>query len=130
MNEDKLKNAINDARQATIDATKAVLDTDIQGKLAMIKELIAVEECLQKIYLKYLEFEMTSSTSLEELLDKEILRERTVKICERNGCLTVGDICNHTKEEILEFRNLGSRAFRELNDALNVYGFEIPETLP
>lgn len=130
MNEDKLKKSIDDARQATITATKTVLDTDIQGKIAMIKELMSVEECLQKIYLKYLEFEMTSATTLKELLDKEILSERTVKVCERNGCITVGDICNHTKEDILGFRNLGLRAFRELNDALNVYGFEIPETLP
>ena len=73
---------------------------------------------------------MTSSTSLEELLDKEILTERTVKVCEKIGCLTVGDIFNHTKEEILEFHNFGPRVFRELNDARNVYGFEIPETLP
>ena len=69
---------------------------------------------------------VTAQTTLSELKEKGIINVRTATVCQRSGCLTVGDLCCHTQEDILKFRNLGNRCFAELISTLREYGFIIP----
>ena len=126
MNETKLKEAIQSVRNALIDAQKAAIDTDLPDRLDIIKELMLVDEKLAALNKQIPKLIVTAQTALSELKDRGIITVRAATMCQRSGCLTVGDLCCHTQEEITRFRCMGERCSAELISTLKEYGFIIP----
>ncbi len=126
MNETKLKEAIQSVRNALIDAQKAAVETDLPDRLDIIKELMSVDEKLATINMQIPKLIVTEQTALSELKDRGIITIRAAAVCQRAGCLTVGDLCCHTQEEVMKFRNMGNHTSTELISKLKEFGFIIP----
>lgn len=59
------------------------------------------------------------STSIEELLDKRLISQRTYNGCKNNGYTTVGSLLNLTDLEILRWSNCGRKVLTELRTLIN-----------
>ena len=124
--EKRLKDCIHEAVTAVKIAEKAALDTSLDGKLDIVRDLIAVENQLEGISARVAipTFKVMEETDLRALYDEGLIDFRALNVCKRASCSTVGDLCSHTDEEIMRFRNMGKKSFEMLKEALNKAGFE------
>lgn len=59
------------------------------------------------------------STSIDELLEKRLISQRTYKGCKNNGYTTVGSLLNLKDLEILRWSNCGRKVLTELRTLIN-----------
>ena len=67
--------------------------------------------------------------TMEELLNAPIseleLSQRSTHCMQRNNIFTIGDLAAKTTEEIMGFRNLGAKSFKEICDRLAERGLSL-----
>jgi len=86
------------------------------------------EEALNEEFIKEEEKEPVNE-KLEMSIDKLDLTVRLFNSLKRNNVTTVGEITSKTEEEIMRFRSLGRKSFKELKEKLAEHGLTFANTV-
>lgn len=119
------KAAMDSAVQYIKSAEKCLLDTDLEDKLDIIKECIEVEKLITDLVSKMPDSpqRFSSDTKISALLSENIFSVRLANVLLRAQYETIGDITNHTENEVKFLRNMGRRSFAELGEFMDENGF-------
>lgn len=126
--ENKIRQAVNDAIQSVQEAENEAVLIEVSQKLDLVTRLIDVEErltAISKIVDVRVREQITSQTLIDDDKVKSILSERTCNALKSNNCYSIGDVSDHSLDEIARFRNLGRKGCEEVVTFLRDYGFHI-----
>ncbi|MBE6100212.1 MAG: DNA-directed RNA polymerase subunit alpha [Anaerovibrio sp.] len=114
------------------DALKMAANIMIEGLnpfLALCADTVVDEPRPESYGLAQSGSEEAAREAMEELLNSSIseleLSQRSTHCMQRNDIYTIGDLVERTSEEIMGFRNLGAKSFKEITDRLAERGLSL-----
>ena len=114
------------------DALKMAANIMIEGLnpfLALCADTVVDEPRPESYGLAQSGSEEAAREAMEELLNSSIseleLSQRSTHCMQRNEIYTIGDLVERTSEEIMGFRNLGAKSFKEITDRLAERGLSL-----
>ena len=114
------------------DALKLAANIMIEGLnpfLALCADTVVDEPRPESYGLSQSGSEEAAKAAMEELLKAPIgeleLSQRSTHCMQRNSINTIGDLVERTSDEIMGFRNLGAKSFKEITDRLAERGLSL-----
>ncbi|MCR5177154.1 MAG: DNA-directed RNA polymerase subunit alpha [Anaerovibrio sp.] len=109
-----------------------IMIEDLNPFLALCADTVVDEPRPESYGLSQSGSEEAAKAAMEELLKASIseleLGQRSTHCMQRNNIYTIGDLVEHTSEEIMGFRNLGAKSFKEITDRLAERGLSLKFT--
>ena len=106
-------------------AEQNIIGKDSSDKLKVVNRLVDLEETVESIKneITIPPLEITKNTLIEDIQREKLLSTRAGNVLRREGCKTIGDITNHTVNELSIMRNMGKKVFDEIIEFLRLNGF-------
>ncbi len=103
-----------------------IIGMDAADKLKVVEKLVSLEESIKEMKgeVSIPELKITKDTLIDDIYAEDMLSVRAHNVLRRAGCNTVGDITEHTSDEIMKMRNMGKKAHDEVIEFLKKNGFE------
>lgn len=104
-----------------------IIGLDSADKLDVVGKLVNIEDSIKAIKgeITIPVLEISKDTLLDDIRSEEILSVRAYTVLKRAGCNTISDITAHTSDEIGKFRNMGTKAHKEVLEFMKNNGFEL-----
>ena len=106
-----------------------IMIEDLNPFLALCADTVVDEPRPESYGLAQSGSEEAAKAAMEELLKASIneleLSQRSTHCMQRNSIYTIGDLVERTSEEIMGFRNLGAKSFKEITDRLAERGLSL-----
>lgn len=106
-----------------------IMIEDLNPFLALCADTVVDEPRPESYGLSQSGSEEAAQAAMEELLKASIseleLSQRSTHCMQRNDIYTIGDLVERTSEEIMGFRNLGAKSFKEITDRLAERGLSL-----
>ncbi len=109
------------------EAEKSCLETTWEGKLDAVKRLMDIEKEVLEIKnaIPLTMLTLTGQTKIGDLCEEGLISMKAYQVFQRNRIYTIGDVLDHTEQQLKDLSGLGAYSLQRLLGLLHSNGFRV-----